>query len=141
MKVHLHPCSKIKSQEIVTICDYKKQKFSPFSFVAVFRSGIRDGQKSGSVYNVYITNQFQTTSAQRGGGVNPLVEVTVNSKEQTLKTFVQITSKNSASVQPTVAYFASWHSQEQFEVIILKQFSGQFRANKELHLEYIPRYF
>jgi hypothetical protein len=31
-----------------------------------------------SVYNVYITNQFQL----RGRGVNPLVEVTVNSKEE-----------------------------------------------------------
>ncbi len=32
-------------------------------------------------YNVYITNQFQTTFAQ-GGEVNPLVEVTVTSKEE-----------------------------------------------------------
>jgi hypothetical protein len=29
-----------------------------------------------SVYNVYITNQFQTTFAQGGWGVNPLVKVT-----------------------------------------------------------------
>jgi hypothetical protein len=35
-----------------------------------------------SVYNVYITNQFQSTFAQGGGGENPLVEVTVNSKEE-----------------------------------------------------------
>jgi hypothetical protein len=28
-----------------------------------------------SAYNVYITNQFQTTFAQEGGGVKPLVEV------------------------------------------------------------------
>ncbi len=36
-----------------------------------------------SVYNVYITNQFQTTFAQGDGGAkNPLVEVTVNSKEE-----------------------------------------------------------
>jgi hypothetical protein len=34
-----------------------------------------------SVYNVYITNQFQTTFT-RGGGGDPLVEVTVNSKEE-----------------------------------------------------------
>ncbi len=40
------------------------------------------------VYNVYITNQFQ----------NPLAQVTVNSKEENIKTFVSITSKNSASV-------------------------------------------
>jgi hypothetical protein len=33
-----------------------------------------------SVNNVYIKNQFQTTYA--GGGGNPLVEVTVNSKEE-----------------------------------------------------------
>jgi hypothetical protein len=32
-----------------------------------------------SVYNVYIKNQFQTTFAQGGGGVNLLSEVTVNS--------------------------------------------------------------
>ncbi len=35
-----------------------------------------------SVYNIYITNQFQTTFASGGGGV--LVEVTVNSKEEDL---------------------------------------------------------
>ncbi len=37
-----------------------------------------------SVYNVYITNQFQTTFAQAGGGggKNRLVVVTVNSKEE-----------------------------------------------------------
>jgi hypothetical protein len=38
-----------------------------------------------SVYNVYITKQFQTTFARGGGGggvVNPLEEVTVNSKEE-----------------------------------------------------------
>ncbi len=34
------------------------------------------------MYNVYITNQFQTTFAQRRGEYNPLVEVTVNSKEE-----------------------------------------------------------
>jgi hypothetical protein len=44
-----------------------------------------------SVYNFYITNQFQTTYAGDG------VEETVNNKEETLKTFVSITSKNSAS--------------------------------------------
>ncbi len=33
-----------------------------------------------SVYNVYITHQFKTTSAQGGG--DPLVEVTVNGKEE-----------------------------------------------------------
>jgi hypothetical protein len=46
-----------------------------------------------SVYNVYITNQFQTTFAQGGGGVweggglNQLVEVTVNSKEENSSDF------------------------------------------------------
>jgi hypothetical protein len=36
------------------------------------------------VYYVYITNQFQTTFARGGGGdLNPLVVVTVNSKEET----------------------------------------------------------
>jgi hypothetical protein len=38
-----------------------------------------------SGYNVYITNQFQTTYAQGGVGgreKNPLVEVPVNSKEE-----------------------------------------------------------
>ncbi len=50
-----------------------------------------------SVYNVYIANQFQTTFAQGEVEKNPLVEVTVNSKEEN-KTFVPITSKNLASV-------------------------------------------
>jgi hypothetical protein len=36
-----------------------------------------------SVYNVFITNQFQPTFARGGGGEsNPLVEVTENSKEE-----------------------------------------------------------
>jgi hypothetical protein len=37
-----------------------------------------------SVYNVYITNPFESTFARGGGGGwwNPLVEVTVNSKEE-----------------------------------------------------------
>jgi hypothetical protein len=52
------------------------------------------------VHNVYITNQFQTTFAQggRGGwGVNPLEEVSVNSKEENSEDFVSIASANSAS--------------------------------------------
>jgi hypothetical protein len=40
-----------------------------------------------SLYNVYITNQFQTTFAQRGGGVKSLVEVTMNSKEENSEDF------------------------------------------------------
>ena len=40
-----------------------------------------------SVYNVYIVNQFQTTFAQGGGGVHPLVEVIMNSKEENSKYF------------------------------------------------------
>jgi hypothetical protein len=45
-----------------------------------------------SVYNVYITNPFQTTVAQGGGGggrgeKNPLVEVTVKSKEENTEDF------------------------------------------------------
>ncbi len=55
-----------------------------------------------SVYNVYITNQFQTNFAWAGvgggWGEKSIVDVTVNSKKETLKTFVPITSKNSASV-------------------------------------------
>jgi hypothetical protein len=49
-----------------------------------------------SVDNVYITNQNHTTFAQGEGEKNPLVEVTVNSKEEN-NTFVPITSKNLAS--------------------------------------------
>ncbi len=41
-----------------------------------------------------------------GGGYNPLTEVTVNSNEETLKTFVLITSKNSASVYTGSAVFS-----------------------------------
>jgi hypothetical protein len=40
------------------------------------------------VYNVYITNQFQK--------LTPLVEMTRIARRKTLKTFVPITSKNSA---------------------------------------------
>jgi hypothetical protein len=50
-----------------------------------------------SVNNVYITNQFQTTFAQGSGEHSPLVEVTVNRKERTLKAFVPIVFKNSSS--------------------------------------------
>ncbi len=36
-----------------------------------------------STFNVYLTNQFHTTIAQsEGGGVNSLVEVTANSREE-----------------------------------------------------------
>jgi hypothetical protein len=35
-----------------------------------------------SIYNVYITNKFQTTFAQGGRGVKSVVEVTMNSKEE-----------------------------------------------------------
>jgi hypothetical protein len=37
-----------------------------------------------SIYNVYITNQFQTTFAQwgGGGGVKPIVDFNVKSKEE-----------------------------------------------------------
>jgi hypothetical protein len=34
-----------------------------------------------SVHNAYITNQFKTTYAHGGGGI-PLVEVSVNRKEE-----------------------------------------------------------
>jgi hypothetical protein len=37
-----------------------------------------------SIYNVYITNQFRSTFAQRGGGDKSIVEVTVNSKDEKL---------------------------------------------------------
>ncbi len=47
-----------------------------------------------SLYNVCISNQFQTTFAQGEGGVESIVEVTVNSKEERSKTFVPIMSKN-----------------------------------------------
>jgi hypothetical protein len=49
-----------------------------------------------SVYNVYITNQFQTTSAQGGRGKirNRWLWI---ARRKTLKTIVPITSKDSAS--------------------------------------------
>ncbi len=51
-----------------------------------------------SVYYVYITNQFQITFAQGGRGVKSVVEVPVwIARRKTLKTFVPVTSKNSAS--------------------------------------------
>jgi hypothetical protein len=33
---------------------------------------------------IYITNQFQTNFFDHGGGVKPLVELTVNSEEEAL---------------------------------------------------------
>jgi hypothetical protein len=50
-----------------------------------------------SVYNVYITSQFQTTFAQGVGEGGPLKEVAVNSKVENSEEFVPITSKISAS--------------------------------------------
>ncbi len=47
-----------------------------------------------SLYKVYITNQFQTICSGAGG--NPLVEVTVNSKEENSLDVCPNTSKNSA---------------------------------------------
>jgi hypothetical protein len=50
------------------------------------------------MYNVYITNQFQTTSAQGGRGVKSVSRFDCElHRRKTLKTFVPITSKNSAS--------------------------------------------
>ncbi len=47
-----------------------------------------------SVYNVYIPNQFQTTFTRgvggMGRGVNLLVEVTVNSKEENKRLWSQL---------------------------------------------------
>jgi hypothetical protein len=51
-----------------------------------------------SVYNVHITNQFQTTLLKGGGGgVNQLLEVTVKSKNENSEDFCPIHVKNSAS--------------------------------------------
>jgi hypothetical protein len=51
-----------------------------------------------SVYNAYITNQLQTTFAQRGGGgVKSVSRGDCESKRKTLKTFVTITSMNAPS--------------------------------------------
>jgi hypothetical protein len=43
-----------------------------------------------SVYNVHITNQFQTTLLKRGGGVNQLLEVTVKSNDVNSEDFCPI---------------------------------------------------
>ncbi len=60
-----------------------------------------------SVYNVYITNQCQTTFArgEGGGGYDPLEEVTVNTKEENSKTFVPIAAKNSVSDDVHISIF------------------------------------
>jgi hypothetical protein len=50
-----------------------------------------------------VSSHFSSRGVGGGGvGANPLVELTVNSKEEILKTFVPITSKNSVSVLPCV---------------------------------------
>ncbi len=51
-------------------------------FNCVEVSGHNLESSHSSVYNVYITNLFQTTFARGRGGVNLLVEVAVNSKEE-----------------------------------------------------------
>ncbi len=63
-----------------------------------------------SVYYVYVTNQFQATFAR---GVRGVGGVTVNSKEKTLKAYVTITSKNSASglVEHDGYLFVRWECQ------------------------------
>ncbi len=54
-----------------------------------------------SVYNVNVTNHFQTTFAKGGGGGGyPLEVMTMNSKEE--NSLVPITSKNSATVEDGV---------------------------------------
>jgi hypothetical protein len=52
-----------------------------YNFVEVSGHNLENSQTWGSVYNVYIKNQFQITFAQGGGG-GPFVEVTVDSKEE-----------------------------------------------------------
>ncbi len=53
------------------------------NFVEVSGHNLKSSQTLDSVNKVYITNQFKTTFAQaRRVGVNPLVEVTVNRKEE-----------------------------------------------------------
>jgi hypothetical protein len=69
-----------------------------------------------SVYNVYVTNQFQTTFTQggRGRGVM-LIEVTVHSKEKkTRKTSAPIMSKNSASEMHLAQAFEKGNTKELF---------------------------
>ncbi len=53
--------------------------YTSLRFLAIILRGLR---LEVSIYNVYTTNQFQTTFAQGGRGENPSVEVTVNSKEE-----------------------------------------------------------
>jgi hypothetical protein len=50
-----------------------------------------------SVYIVYIKNQFQTTFAGWEGG-GEVISVCIGDRRKTFKTFVLITSKNTASV-------------------------------------------
>ncbi len=54
-----------------------------YDFVEVLGIILRVLRLDVSIYNVYITNQFQTTFAQEGEGEQPhLVDATVNSKEE-----------------------------------------------------------
>ncbi len=41
-------------------------------------------------FHVYIASQFQTTYAEKGGGVESVVEMTVNSKEENSNDFCPI---------------------------------------------------
>ncbi len=60
--------------------DSKGAEFMNVNFVEVSGHNYEVLRFKVSVYNVYITNQFQTIFTQEGG--DPLVEATVNSKEE-----------------------------------------------------------
>jgi hypothetical protein len=92
-------------------------EFMNIQFHEVSGRNLEDLRLEIFVYNVYITNQFQTTFfSGEGGEKNPFVAV--NSKEgKSLKTFVPITSKNSASrIQCALVHnipprpVSHWHS-------------------------------
>jgi hypothetical protein len=90
---------------LIIVCSagiYTEAEFMNVQFrFEVSEHNLKSSQTWGSEYNVYFTDQLQTIFArgEGGSGKNPFVEVTMNSKEEnSLKTFFQITSKNSVSV-------------------------------------------
>jgi hypothetical protein len=97
------------------------------------------------VYNVYITNQIQTTFAEEGGagGVKSERRLWVG-RRKTLKTFVPITSKNLASVivsKCAVSYFEVKHGKRlDILCIIAKSFLNL--TNRRIHLRiFLSRYY
>ncbi len=81
-------------RNIRTVSTVQKPNSWTYNFVEVSGHNLENSQKKFR-YNAYITNQFRATFARGGGGGSTVKSVQMR---KILKTFVPITSENSASV-------------------------------------------